>query len=208
MNYYDETLEKIENLLKEDKEKEVLDLINDELKQTYIPKDFENKLYEYLDKIKPQNIVKSISDEEIEEFLYSTNEKQLLAVDALNKRNLRDYIDICNKYLCSDGFINAKVLLVDSLIRQEINEDIKMNNKGIEYEFIPKFLLTIEESDGFISGNKYLNEYYLKEPSKLDLAKNLLYKEMMLLLPINQDENEGLIIAQNITKYIDDAFNK
>ncbi len=83
-----------------------------------------------------------------------------------------------------------------------------MNNKGIEYEFIPKFLLTIEESDGFISGNKYLNEYYLKEPSKLDLAKNLLYKEMMLLLPINQDENEGLIIAQNITKYIDDAFNK
>ena len=208
MNYYDETLEKIENLLKEDKEKEVLDIINDELKQTYIPKDFENKLYEYLDKIKPQNIVKSISDEEIEEFLYSTNEKQLLAVDALNKRNLRDYIDICNKYLCSDGFINAKVLLVDSLIRQEINEDIKMNNKGIEYEFIPKFLLTIEESDGFISGNKYLNEYYLKEPSKLDLAKNLLYKELILLLPINQDESEGLIIAQNITKYIDDAFNK
>ena len=208
MNYYDETLEKIENLLKEDKEKEVLDLINDELKQTYIPKDFENKLYEYLDKIKPQNIVKSISDEEIEEFLYSTNEKQLLAVDALNKRNLRDYIDICNKYLCSDGFINAKVLLVDSLIRQEINEDIKMNNKGIEYEFIPKFLLTIEESDGFISGNKYLNDYYLKEPSKLELAKNLLYKEMILLLPINQDENEGLIIAKKITKYIDDAFNK
>ena len=208
MNYYDETLEKIENLLKEGKEKEVLDLINDELKQTYIPKDFENKLYEYLDKIKPQNIVKSISDEEIEEFLYSTNEKQLLAVDALNKRNLRDYIDICNKYLCSDGFINAKVLLVDSLIRQEINEDIKMNNRGIEYEFIPKFLLTIEESDGFISGNKYLNEYYLKEPSKLDLAKNLLYKELILLLPINQDESEGLIIAQNITKYIDDAFNK
>ena len=208
MNYYDETLEKIEILLKEDKEKEVLDLINDELKQTYIPSDFENKLYEYLDKIKPQNVVKSISDEEIEEFLYSTNEKQLLAVDALNKRNLRDYIDICNKYLCSNGFLNAKVLLVDSLIRQEINEDIKMNNKGIEYEFIPKFLLTIEESDGFISGNKYLNDYYLKEPSKLELAKNLLYKEMILLLPINQDENEGLIIAKKITKYIDDAFNK
>ena len=208
MNYYDETLEKIEILLKEDKEKEVLDLINDELKQTYIPSDFENKLYEYLDKIKPQNVVKSISDDEIEEFLYSTNEKQLLAVDALNKRNLRDYIDICNKYLCSNGFLNAKVLLVDSLIRQEINEDIKMNNKGIEYEFIPKFLLTIEESDGFISGNKYLNDYYLKEPSKLELAKNLLYKEMILLLPINQDENEGLIIAKKITKYIDDAFNK
>ena len=207
MNYYDETLDKNENLLKEKKEELALDLIKDELKQTYIPKEFENKLYEYLDLIKPQNIIKSISDEEIEEFLYSTNEKQLLAVDALNKRNLRDYIDICNKYLCSNAYLNAKVLLVDSLIRQEINEDIKMNNNGIEYEFIPKFLLPVEESDGFISGIKYLNENYLKEPSKLELAKSLLYKEMILLLPINQDENEGLIIAQNITKYIDTAFN-
>ena len=208
MNYYDETLDKIENLLKEKKEELALELIKDELKQTYIPKEFENKLYEYLDLIKPQNIIKSISDEEIEEFLYSTNEKQLLAVDALNKRNLRDYIDICNKYLCSNAYLNAKVLLVDSLIRQEINEDIKMNNNGIEYEFIPKFLLPVEESDGFISGIKYLNENYLKEPSKLELAKSLLYKEMILLLPINQDENEGLIIAQNIIKYIDNAFNK
>ena len=208
MNYYDETLDKIENLLKEKKEELVLELIKDELKQTYIPKEFENKLYEYLDLINPLNTVKSISDEEIEEFLYSTNEKQLLAVDALNKRNLRDYIDICNKYLCSNAYLNAKVLLVDSLIRQEINEDIKMNNNGIEYEFIPKFLLPVEESDGFISGIKYLNENYLKEPSKFELAKNLLYKEMILLLPINQDENEGLIIAQNIIKYIDNAFNK
>ena len=207
MDYYDETLEKIDKLLKENNDKAVLDIINDELKQAYIPRDFEAKLYDYLDKIRPQKITKTISDDEIIDFLKSSNEKQLLAVDALNKRNLRDYIDLCNDYLCSDAFLNAKVLLVDSLIRQEINEDIKMNNNGIEYEFIPKFLLPVEESDGFISGIKYLCDYYLKGPSKLELAKNLLYKELILLLPINQDENEGIIIAKNITKYIDDAFN-
>ena len=207
MDYYDETLEKIDKLLKENNDKAVLDIINDELKQAYIPRDFEAKLYDYLDKIRPQKVTKTISDDEIIDFLKSSNEKQLLAVDALNKRNLRDYIDLCNDYLCSDAFLNAKVLLVDSLIRQEINEEIKMTNNGLEYNFIPKYLLPIEESDGFISGNKYLCDYYLKEPSKLELAKNLLYKELILLLPINQDENEGIIIAKNITKYIDDAFN-
>ena len=208
MNYYDETLEKIEKLLSENKEDEALLIINDELRQAYIPKDFEEKLFKYKDSFQKELVKKSLSDDEIIEYLKGPKEKQLIAVSLLDKKNLRDYVDVCNAYLSGDGFINAKVLLIDSLIRQEIGDDISFNNNGLEFNFIPKYQLPIEESDGYSSGNKYLEDYYMKDPSKLKMAKSLLYKELMLNLPINLEESEGVIIAKDICEYIEEAFNK
>ena len=40
------------------------------------------------------------------------------------------------------------------------------------------------------------------------MAKSLLYKELMLNLPINLEESEGVIIAKDICEYIEEAFNK
>lgn len=207
MNYYDETLLKIEELLKDNKKDEAIHIIDEELKQAYIPKDFNEKLLEYKKELKTTSR-KELSDEELIEYLKGNNEQQLFAVAYLDKKNLRDYIDVCEDYLTSDGYINAKVLLVDSLVRQEINEEIKMNKEGLEITFIPKYVWPIEISEGFESGIKYLIEYYLKEPSKLEIAKSLLYKEAILELPINLEESEGIIKAKNIIKYVDDAFNK
>ncbi len=208
MNYYDETLEKIEKLLKEEKEDEALIIIDDELRQAYVPKDFEEKLLEYKNSFHKSVDKKTLSDDEIAKYLNDSKEKQLIAVSLLDKKNLREYIDICNTYLSGDGFINAKVLLIDSLIRQEIGDDITFNNNGLEFNFIPKFQLPIEESDGYLSGNKYLERHYLKDPSKLKMAKSLLYKELMLNLPINLESSEGEIIAKDICEYIEEAFNK
>lgn len=208
MNYYDETLEKIENLLKEEKAEQALLIIDEELKQAYIPKDFEEKLLKYKSRFQKESAKKSLSDDEIIEYLKDSKDKQLIAVSLLDKKNLRDYVDICNQYLSGDGFINAKVLLIDSLIRQEIGDDITFNNNGLEYNFIPKFQLPIEESDGYASGNKYLEDFYMKDPSKLKMAKSLLYKELMLNLPINLVDSEGVIIAKDICEYIEEAFNK
>lgn len=206
MNYYDEILAKIEKLIEEDKNK-ARALIEEELKQAYIPRDIEEKLLKYQDELKETFLKKELSDEDIIAYLKDSKEKQLLAVSVLDRKNLREYIDICNDYLKGDGFINAKVLLVDSLIRQEIGDDIYLNKDGLEFNFIPKFQLPIEESDGFLSGNKYLEEHYLKDPSKLQMAKSLLYKELMLQLPINVEDSEGVIIAKDIIEYIEDAFN-
>lgn len=207
MNYYEETLNKIEELINTNHKDEALEIINEELKQIYIPKDFNEKLISYYNDLKPKS-KKELNDDEIVEYLNNDNEHQLFAVSYLDKKNLRDYIDICNDYLCGKGFINAKVLLIDSLIRQEISEEIKMINEGIEYTFIPKYIWPIEISEGYESGIKYLNEHYLKEPSKLEIAKSLLFKEAMLILPLNLENSEGIIKAKNIIKYVDDAFNK
>ena len=40
------------------------------------------------------------------------------------------------------------------------------------------------------------------------MAKSLLYKELMLTLPITLEESEGLYVAKDICEYIEEAFNR
>ena len=208
MDYYDELLLNVYKLLNENKTEDLRNLINNELKLAYVPRDIENKLRDILNDLGPSETTKkSFSDDEIFEYLKGSKEKQLIAVELLNKKNLREYIDICNEYLSNENaFINAKVLLIDSLVNQEIGEEICFKNEGLEYNFIPKYVIPIIESDGFISGKKYLEDIYLKEPSKLKMSMDLLYKDLMMSLPINLDDVEGIELSKKIVEYIEGAF--
>lgn len=209
MNYYDELIIKINNNINDGNIVDALLLIEDELKQSYIPREIEKELISIKNTIKPfNNEHKEFDDDEIANYLKASNEKQLIAVEILNKKNLRNYFDLCYEYLKSDAaFVNAKLLLIDSLVNQEIGKEFIFINNGIEYTFIPKYVVPVVESDGFISGKKYLEDVYLKEPSKLKMSMDLLYKETIMQLPINIDENEGIEIAKNIIEYINKAFN-
>ncbi len=48
----------------------------------------------------------------------------------------------------------------------------------------------------------------MKEPSKLILAKQLLYKELMLSMPQLPDIEQSKEISQKIIDYINQAFEK
>lgn len=208
MTYYEELIRNLENFINAKQYKEALELINSELRLPYIPSDVYEKLIKLKDLI-PKNEAKlSLNDEEIEEYLKSSNEKQLIAVEVLNHKNLRDYIDLCNEYLTNDGFINSKVLLIESLIKQDISDEINFNNDGLEYTFIPRYIMLPEESDGYKTAINRLNELFMKEPSKLEIAKSLVYKECIMALPINLDETEGYELANNIYKYVLKAFGE
>ncbi len=207
MNYYDELLSKLDELMDNKHYKEAEKLIDDELSMAYVPKDIESKLKEYKDEVKVYTFrSRSLNDEQIEEYLFNDPEHQLRAVTELDKRNLRDLIDLCDKYLRSNGFINAKVLLIDSLIRQQIDHRFVYINNDDRYEFNPKDVKKADEAEGYLSAINCLQEYYLKEPSKLLLAEQLLNKEALLSLPFNLSYEDGIKIAEKIENYIDGAF--
>ena len=207
MNYYDELLTKLDELMDNKHYKEAEKLIDDELSMAYVPKDIESKLKEYKDEVKVYTFrSRSLNDEQIEEYLFNDPEHQLRAVTELDKRNLRDLIDLCDKYLRSNGFINAKVLLIDSLIRQQIDHRFVYINNDDSYEFNPKDVKKADEAEGYLSAINCLQEYYLKEPSKLLLAEQLLNKEALLALPFNLSYEDGIKIAERIENYIDGAF--
>ena len=204
MNYYDELLEKIDKLMKDLAFDEAKSLIISELNLPYVPSDIEDKLNDYLSQINvATKAYKSLTDDDIEKYLNESDEKQLLAVDELGKRNLRDYIDICNNYLQSNGFANAKALLIDSLIRQEIDYNFTYVNNCSFIDFNPKKLNVIEETDGFNDAYKIIDDNYMKDPSKAKLGIELLYKEALLSLP---NQLDGALTAEKIINYIDDAF--
>lgn len=207
MNYYDELLSKLDELMDNKHYKEAEKLIDDELSMAYVPKDIESKLKEYKDEVKVYTFrSRSLNEEQIEEYLFNDPEHQLRAVIELDKRNLRDLIDLCDKYLRSNGFINAKVLLIDSLIRQQIDHRFVYINNDDRYEFNPKDVKKADEAEGYLSAINCLQEYYLKEPSKLLLAEQLLNKEALLALPFNLSYEDGIKIAEKIENYIDEAF--
>lgn len=205
MNYYDELIENIDKYIKEKDYDQAKTLILNELNLAYVPRDIEDKLNNYLSTIKEATYaLKSLTDEDISAYLKASYEKQLIACDELGKRNLRDYIDVCNNYLKSNGFKNAKALLIDSLIRQEINYAFEYVNDSSLLVFNPSKLKVIEETDGFISAKAKLEENYMKDPSKVQMGLELLYKEALLSLPAEISED----VAEKIIAYIDEAFTK
>ena len=209
MDFYEKTLQELEELLKEERYREAEKIFEEELSMAYIPRDFEEKLLELKKKLPVRQESTDLSEDKIREYLFDRPEKQLLAVSLLDKKNLRDLLPLCEEFLSSEkGYLNAKVLLVDSLIRQEIGEEVKMTDETAEYIFIPKYLLLPEESDGFLSGMAYLEKAFLKEPSKLYMARDLLYKEVMLKLPVNLEKEEGDYLGKKIEEYIKKAFEE
>lgn len=208
MNYYDEILEQIEELLKDREYDKARRIIMNELDVAYVPRDFEKKLLEYLQLIRQETYVKQqLSDEMLEGYLFSDEQHQLIAVDELNRRNLRDHLQLCERYLSNDHFPDAAALLMDSLIYQQIDHEFKVLKDGHLFSFVPSRLCRPQDSEGFQSCLEALRKFFMKEPSKCLLAEKLLYKECLLALPEVYDRNKGLLAYQKIARYIDDAFD-
>ena len=203
MNYYEEILKEIKECIENKEYEQARRLIENELSVPYVPRDVERQLQELLNTVKEASFIpRSLTDEDIEKYLFMDEVHQLMAVDGLNKRNLREYIDLCQKYLSSQGYINAKVLLIDSLIRQEINHEFSYG----EDSFNPKEIMRPEESAGFLSGLKAIQERFMKDPSMMRMAEQLLYKEVLLALPKALDHDEGIRVSDKIIEYILKAF--
>lgn len=207
MNYYDETLDRIKGLFAEKQYEEAKRLILNELELPYVPKDFEEELYVLLRKIKEATFHnESLNDEDIAEYLKMDEMHQMIAVEELDKRNLRNELEICQKYLSGGGFLDAKLLLIDSLISQQIDHVFVLKKNEELIEFDPAKLKPVCEAQGFKACLKALEETFMKEPSMLVLAKQLLYKEALYALPLNIEEKDASYLAEKIEKYIRKAF--
>ena len=208
MNYYDEILDKINSLIENKEFDEAKRIILNELDMPYIPLEIDNKLKLALDEVKFNSMIinNSLSDEDIVSYLNQDENHQLLAVNELNKRNLREYKNIVNDYLLSNGFKNGKVLLIDSMINQEINDEFKYKDNDIEYIFNPSKIKPITKNESYLLCLNKLNDIYMKEPSLLIMANQLLYKEAILMLPKELNDNDIESLIDKITVFITKAF--
>lgn len=213
LNYYDECLAAISDLMQKKEYISALKLIESELSMPYVPADSLTKLKlaykECQFKVKENEPVRSLSPEEIENALHSNEECQIMAVNALNKCNLRDMLDIVKEYLFNEHSAMAGALLMESLIKQQISEEITVKTDQGEITFIPRYTELPYESDGFLQAQKLLEQWFLNEDAGLyQLCMQILIQEAYLAMPINYEGDESLILALSITRYVFDCMGK
>ena len=212
MNYYQEIIEDIKKYINNNEIDIAKSKILEELNMPYVPKDITNQLNDLMvtiNNIKIDNYKTKVYDEqEIEDLLKGDNLNQLLGINVLIEKNLREFYDLINTYLLKGTNDQAKSILIDALIRQEINETYHIIKDDMDMEFNPRYCECIEDTDSFqLAYNKLRDIYESNYPSYLKFGFDLLVKEYYEALPMTFCEDEVEYIVDKIQKQIDSMFN-
>ncbi|MFV0380395.1 MAG: DUF3196 family protein [Anaerorhabdus sp.] len=204
-NFYDDILIQIQNLMEEESYADAYEIIQNELKMPYIPFNFEQKLYAIKSEIKAhlsenKKISTHFEIDEIIDYLNGDLEMQVIAVEQLDKLALRNHIDVIKEFLTGVGSDCAKVLLIESLYKQEINDNFKVRKNGVFIEFNPCNIIPIDKTDGYLSADNYLQEWLGNcDVNLVKICKTLLIQYCFNYLPYSYSEKKGRLLAFSVT---------
>ena len=207
--FYEDLINEIEELIRKEQWQSARTKVDTELSMPYVPRDVLSKLKEFDLQLRQKagedrkGYGSVMSLEQIEEYLRGDREQQLLAVDAMNSLNLRSCMDVIDAYLGSDPDPLASALLIDSLIDQQISQEVTLDREGVQVTFIPRYQEAASESDGFLEAQKWLHEWLENEdPTLLKLCEQVLIREAYLALPLGFEQEEGLPLAAGCAKNV------
>ncbi len=214
MNYYDEIISEIKELIKDRNLEEALEKVKVELGMPYIPMNAEKELRSLYKEIiseintntKTQRVIPD--DEELCEDLFSTNlDEAMGAVQILRKLNLKDYYELIGKYLKTPIYDEVASLLVYMLIEDKCAEKFVVLKDGLEITFIPNMCQLPEEVESTAYGMKYLEEIIEKDPTILKMCKDMLHLKILMNLPSSYDLDEMKILTQAIVVQVYQAMD-
>lgn len=197
-NYYTEIIASIETCLEEGQFSEADRLIQNELKMPYIPHEIEEKLKKLQIEVRANTVKRPtiLTTDEIASGLKGELSLQLQAIEALHHHNCRDLLDEIQSYLNQHPHPNLQALLVDTLIDQQITDEITIEHYGNEICFVPRYVEKAHETDGYMLAENYLKEWFESDnPSFLMLCMQLLMQETFLMLPMAYEADEALLLA-------------
>lgn len=207
MDYYDECLKKLEQMLHEELFDEAAKLIDEELKMPYIPNYFEEKLIQFKKMIPLTDTSNQMSDEKIYDFFKKDEAHQLMAIQALQKRNLRMYSDSIQEWFDEAKSELVVLSLTEICISQRLNEEYTIVKNGLEIRFVPSVCAHPSESNGVEASLTYLKEWLCQEnPSFYQLCVECVFKEAFLRLPFDIEEEESEAMAFAIVMYVADLM--
>ena len=194
---------------------EAINIIIEELSMPYIPYQYEtmfNAAYDELLLAKQEsNALQQIkheifNEEELSRILTSPVNEDLLymAIDQLNGMNVRTFLhDIAICLSDENKPSEAKSLLLEVLIDQQVEEDFKVVKNGREMDINPYYLTKISESDAFNEISHHLISNLEDEnPSLLMVCLEFLSYYFYFSFPMYIDESEYCLIGASIHYYI------
>ena len=196
-NYYDELMEKIEQLISQNQLDEANKLIEIELALPYVPNVYEQKLINIQKQIKPETkTTKAIfsKDEIIDIFLKHQNEhsNQFLLEVAQMIINYQwlDYVQEIQQIFNQKQLANnLKATIYNCLSLQNLNYDFQIDQVQLN-PFINK---TVFETDFAVANFEELENINLSEPNLISIAKQLLIIYLLNLFPKSMNLESKMI---------------
>ena len=196
-NYYDELMEKIEQLISQNQLDEANKLIEIELALPYVPNVYEQKLINIQKQIKPETkTTKAIfsKDEIIDIFLKHQNEhsNQFLLEVAQMIINYQwlDYVQEIQQIFNQKQLANnLKATIYNCLSLQNLNYDFQIDQVQLN-PFINK---TVFETDFAATNFDQLENINLSEPNLISIAKQLLIIYLLNLFPKSMNLESKMI---------------
>jgi len=207
MNYYDECIAEIKELISKEDYKEARFKIETERHMPYLPREFEKELTKLEALLPTANKDEHLEISEIEKYLFSDTALQARAVLELQEMNLRNQLELIQHYLLSvEGDLSCKVYLLRLLKQQDIKAELKILKKGEVLNFNTEELELAEDSPYFMKMIEALQAHFFKEPVKFDLAMQLLAEHLNLILPGKIKEEDCEEIVSKVIEELEQAF--
>ncbi|WP_338970601.1 DUF3196 family protein [Spiroplasma endosymbiont of Labia minor] len=200
-NFYDEKLNELNELFKENKFDQLLVEIQQEINMPYVPSDFEKELLELLKKVQSINKNVNLNNDEkslwslewIEKILLDEKQKNIhiIAINQLKKMNARSLNKTLKKFLTNENLSDLnKSMLLFILMDQKIDEEYTIIKKNGLFKINP----TKNNFDElFVVINnvfKLLDETIgQKDISLVKISKQITNEYFLLNFPIFLDKN-------------------
>ena len=188
-NYYEELIEKIEELISKKENQEALKLIKDELSLPYIPKIYEDKIYHYY------NLLNNEDEQETKKNNYFSRDEILSMLnnfknydldflisitslfDQYNWKGFEDQIETILNFNDLDNKI--KSLIYNCLVTHEINYDFQINNLKIN----PFKNKTLFETEYSLKNIYKIKKTKVDNPSITEISQKIFFLYLMNLFP-------------------------
>ena len=196
-NYYDELMEKIEQLISQNQLEEANKLIEIELALPYVPNVYEQKLIAIQKQIKPEaKTTKAIfsKDEIIDIFLKHhhehSNQFLLEVAQMIINYQWLDYVQEIQQIFNQKQLANnLKATIYNCLSLQNLNYDFQIDQVQLN-PFINK---TVFETDFAVANFEELENINLSEPNLISIAKQLLIIYLLNLFPKSMNLESKMI---------------
>ncbi len=198
----------IDELMKKRRYDEALPLIESELAQPYLPPGFLQVYQQYKQEIKAsiRNETNTLDAKTCFEMLMH-DDNSWMALSQLSEFALMKHIDAIQQVFTFSNNPFSVGLLIQLCVEQQLSATFTMNKDGQRIEFIPMYVQSIEDSEGYKSIEKKIKDIFENDnPSIMNMALQLLMQESIMLLPLSLEEDDTNPVGFAIIKAVLDAM--
>ncbi len=169
-NFYDELLREIRQAIQSQDYPKAQSLINEELSMPYSPQRVLDQLAVFQQEIEAKQdhseTLKVLTAEQIEEYLYSDEERALKAVNYLRKSNCRQYLEVFETALKDETLDHyLRVILLEVLKEQGVNQTFEFAKADKQLIINPVTLPEISQQENLPAVEKLIHQLTDKNPS-------------------------------------------